>query len=76
MIHLRVNILPTLHVIVAYLDTAPTALEQARLKEKINQIADLREECQLIGDLNSNVDKSTEHPKTRLMQIWQGTAPE
>ena len=74
MIHLRVNTLPTLHVIGAYLDTAPTvghaALVQARLEEKINQIKDRGEECLLIGDLNRNVDKPTEHPKTRLMQAW------
>ena len=39
MIHLRVNTLPTLHIIGAYLDTAPTVghavLVQTRLEEKI-----------------------------------------
>ena len=74
MIHLRVNTLPTLHIIGAYLDTAPTvghaALVQARLEEKIDQIKDRGEECLLIGDLNRNVDKPTEYPKTRLMQAW------
>ena len=73
-IHLRVNTLPTLHVTGKYLDTAPTvthaALVQARLEEKINKIKDRGEEYLLIGDLNRNVDKPTEHPKTRRMQVW------
>ena len=52
MIHLRVNTLPTLHIIGAYLDTAPTvghaALVQARLEEKIYQIKNWGEECIMI----------------------------
>ena len=43
-IHLMVNTLPTLHIIGAYLDTAPTvghtAQVQARLDEKIEEIKD------------------------------------
>ena len=46
------------------------ALVQAILEVKSEQIKDRGEECLLIGDLNRNVDKPTEHPKTRLMQTW------
>ena len=67
MIHLRVNTLPTLHIIEANLDTAPTvghaALVQARLEEKINETRDWGEECILIADLNRNIDKPMEHRK-------------
>ena len=77
MIHLRVNTLPTLHVMGAYLDTAPTVgqavLVQTRLEEKIYNIAAKGEECLLIGDLNRNVDKPTDLAKTRLMQSWFDT---
>ena len=46
---------------------------QARLEEKIEEIKDWGEECLLIGDLNRNVDKPMETPKTRLMQSWFNT---
>ena len=63
-----------LHIIGAYLDSKPTvghaAHVQARLEENIEEIKALGEECLLIGDLNRNVDKTTELPKTRLMQSW------
>ena len=74
LIHLRVSNLQTLHIIGAYLDSKPTvghaAHVQARLEEKIEEIKAWGEECLLIGDLNRNVDKPTELPKTRLMQTW------
>ena len=74
MIHLRVNTLPTLHVIGAYLDTAPTVgqavLVQTRLEDKIDIITAKGEDCLLIGDLNRNVEKPTELAKTSLMQSW------
>ena len=39
MIHLRVNTLPTLNIIGAYLDTAPAVLVQTRLEEKMEALA-------------------------------------
>ena len=64
MIHLRINTLPTLHIIWAYLDTAPTAahavLVQTRLKEKVEGLEAKGEDCLLIGDLNRPMDKPTE----------------
>ena len=77
MIHLRVNTLPTLNIIGAYLDTAPTAahavLVQTRLEEKIEGLAAKGEDCLLIGDLNRPMDKPTELQKTRLMKSWFDT---
>ena len=77
MIHLRVNTLPTLNIIGAYLDTAPTAahavLVQTRLEEKMESLAAKGEDCLLIGDLNRPMDKPTELQKTRLMKAWIDT---
>ena len=74
MIHLRVNCLPTLNIIGAYLDTAPTAahatLVQTRLEEKMESITQRGEDCLLIGDLNRPMNKPTELQKTRLMTKW------
>ena len=61
MIHLRVNTLPTLNIIGAYLDTAPTAahavLVQTRLEEKMESLAAKGEDCLLIGDINRRMAK-------------------
>ena len=74
LIHLRVNCLPTLNIIGAYLDTAPTVahatLVQNRLEEKMESLTLKGEDCLLIGDLNRPMDKPTELQKTRLMQAW------
>ena len=68
MIHLRVNSLPTLNIIGAYLDTAPTAahavLVQTSLEEKMEGLTQTGEDCLLIGDLNRPMDKPTELQKT------------
>ena len=73
MIHLRVNSLPTLNIIGAYLDTAPTAahavLVQTRLEEKMEGLTQKWEDCLLIGDLNRPMDKPTELEKTRLISV-------
>ena len=73
LIHLRVNCLPTLNIIGAYLDTAPTVahatLVQTRLEEKMESLTQKGEDCLLIGNLN----RPTELQKTRLMQAWIDT---
>ena len=73
-IHLRVNCLPTLHIIGVYLDCAPTVghanLVQARLEAKLESITQKGEDCILMGDLNRPMDKPTELQKTRIMQAW------
>ena len=77
MIHLCVNTLPTVNIIGAYLDTAPTAahavLVQTRLEEKMEALAAKGEDCLLIGDLNRPMDKPTELQKNRLMKAWIDT---
>ena len=71
---MKVNCLPTLHIIGVYLDCAPTVahvnLVQARLEAKIQSITQKGEDCTLIGDLNRPMDKPTELQKTRIMQAW------
>ena len=70
LIHLRVNCLPTLNIIGAYLDTdtAPTvahaALVQTRLEEKMESLTQKGEDCLLIGDLNRPMNRPTEIQKT------------
>ena len=67
MIYLRVNCLPTLHIIGVYLDCAPTVAHanqvQTRLEAKMDSITERGEDCILMGDLNRPMDKPTELQK-------------